>query len=266
MSKIEVIYAPIQSVPGREISEDFKEQVIRNYQSGIFTVVPAGNFGPIINSMSSMALLPNIISVAATDNDGSFVADFSSRGIPGNVIVKPTISAPGIDQITGSHSGITQIKENRNQKIKYLTKRQVYLQWGRIITTRELRTLQKSAYILSGTSMAAEKIAQLIALILQFLKENKINYDSNYVMRILKNIANPINHCLEHEVGYGFINIHILKRYFDKLCKSNDRTDEQRDIWPMNLERVKLTGKGVGMLRLDNTVSDHFDISKNISR
>lgn len=262
MSKTDIILAPIQSVPGKENSLNIIDSIQKGFEAGIITVVPAGNFGPIINSLSPLALIPNVISVAAADNNGTMIADFSSRGIPSNIHIRPFLSAPGIDRITESHSGVTQIIKKRNPKIKYLTKRQVYLQWNRIIPTKELKYLRENAYILSGTSMAAESAAQLIALLIQFLKENSLTYTPDFIKDVLEDICQPIPNYEAHETGVGFFNFLILKKYLNNICNGDFESDSSKNLWQKGLRFVKLSGRGVTIVRLDNTKNYDIDYTK----
>jgi len=90
---------PISLSPWLTVDSGVKEEIKRAVNEGVCVVVAAGNFGPLINTLSPHALIKDVISVGAASIDGHTLADFSSRGIPGNEYCKPTIVAPGIDLI-----------------------------------------------------------------------------------------------------------------------------------------------------------------------
>jgi len=74
----------------------YRADVAALLAAGILPVFSAGNNGPEANSIGSPASYPESLAVGAVDQDRS-VASFSSRGpSPWNVI-KPDVSAPGVD-------------------------------------------------------------------------------------------------------------------------------------------------------------------------
>lgn len=70
----------------------------RAYDAGMMVVFAAGNSGPNQDTLNPYSASPCAISVAAGDKSG-FLADFSSRGIPGDPYHKPDITAPGVQII-----------------------------------------------------------------------------------------------------------------------------------------------------------------------
>jgi serine protease AprX len=64
------------------------------HAAGLTVVFGAGNDGPATDSLNAFSANPKAISVAAGDKDGH-LAFFSSRGVPGSELWRPTVTAPG---------------------------------------------------------------------------------------------------------------------------------------------------------------------------
>ena len=71
----------------------------RAHDAGMVVVFAAGNHGPGPNSLNPYCVAPWVICVAAGHKDGRTLADFSSRGVPGDALYHPTITAPGVDVV-----------------------------------------------------------------------------------------------------------------------------------------------------------------------
>ena len=72
-------------------------QAVKNaIDAGIVVVVAAGNSGPGMGTVASPGVAPEAITVGAINETGC-LAPFSSRGTPDSLLIKPEISAPGVD-------------------------------------------------------------------------------------------------------------------------------------------------------------------------
>jgi serine protease AprX len=64
------------------------------HAAGLTVVFGAGNDGPATDSLNAFSANPKALSVAAGDK-GGHLAFFSSRGVPGSDLWRPTVTAPG---------------------------------------------------------------------------------------------------------------------------------------------------------------------------
>lgn len=154
------------------------------YDAGLTVVFAAGNEGPGDNTLNPYSVAPWVIGVAAGNKDGSTLADFSSRGIVGDPLYRPTITAPGVD----------------------------------IVSTRALNTVLPilgapsdinldPAWIpyyttMSGTSMATPQVAGICALLLSA----KPSLTPAQIKAALVNTATPMPSYGPHQVGAGYVN------------------------------------------------------------
>src|SRR6185295_14867002 len=84
--------------PGAGAQYDPNEPVQRGigalYDAGITVVFSAGNAGPVTDSINIFSVNPKAISVAASSKALHGTA-FSSRGVPGHSLLRPTVTTPG---------------------------------------------------------------------------------------------------------------------------------------------------------------------------
>ena len=184
---------------------------------GITVVFAAGNEGPGQNTLNPYSVAPWVISVAATCklgvadptnsedhcmlDDGSdpleptdneprahVLADFSSRGIPGDALYHPDISAPGVHIVsTRAATGtvINALDLNHDARICNIS------------------ALNQPFYTCaSGTSMASPHIAGVVAL-MQEAAGGKLS--PAQVASALTSTARPLPGYATWEVGAGYV-------------------------------------------------------------
>lgn len=192
--------------PHDPINEATKE--VRN--KGVTVVFSAGNEGPGENTLNPYSVAPWVIGVAAgcktvadptnsavhcVDGDSLstgprryLLADFSSRGIPGDRLYQPTILAPGVHIVsTRASTGTTLNALDANHDARNCNV-----------------ALANVAYYTcaSGTSMASPHVAGVVAL-MQQAGNNRLKPDE--VKRILAATAVPMPGYFEYEVGAGYL-------------------------------------------------------------
>lgn len=184
---------------------------------GITVVFAAGNEGPGQNTLNPYSAAPWVISVAAgcklyvddpTNSeshcmldDGSnplvptnneprdhVLADFSSRGIPGDPLYHPDITAPGVHIVsTRASTGTVLNGSDANHDARICA----------------ISVLNEPFYTCaSGTSMAAPHIAGVVAL-MQEAAGGKLS--PSQVLNALTSTARPLPGYAAWEVGAGFV-------------------------------------------------------------
>jgi serine protease AprX len=184
---------------------------------GITVVFAAGNEGPGPNTLNPYSVAPWVISVAAGckigvddptnseahcmlddgrdplvpfDNEprAHVLADFSSRGVPGDPLYHPDITAPGVHIVSDRASTGTVLNGldlNHDARICNIS-----------LTNQAFYTCA------SGTSMATPHITGVVAL-MQEAAGGRLKPDQ--VLRILTSTARPLAEYAEWEVGSGYV-------------------------------------------------------------
>jgi serine protease AprX len=154
------------------------------HDAGLVVVFAAGNDGPNNNTLNPYSVAPWVIGVAAGTKDGK-LADFSSRGVPGDPLLHPTITAPGVDIVsTKSSSGLVLNLLGTKKDVQYIPPQ--YLPY---YTTA------------SGTSMATPHISGVAALML----EANPRLTPDQVKSLIVKTARPMSGYQEYQVGAGYV-------------------------------------------------------------
>jgi serine protease AprX len=152
--------------------------------AGLVVVFAAGNDGPDQNTLNPYCVAAWVICVAAGQKDGHTPADFSSRGIPGDAVYHPTITAPGVD--IAAARATTGIVINTFFAVD-------------LINLGADAVYYAAA---SGTSMAAPHVSGTVALMLE---ANPV-LTPDQVKSALEVTATPMPGYQEYEVGAGYLN------------------------------------------------------------
>ena len=183
----------------------------RVHDRGITVVFAAGNDGPDQNTLNPYSVAPWVIGVAAscsiTDSfarathcqPGGMLADFSSRGIPGDPFYHPTVTAPGVHVISARASTGTVLNTSDAPHDFDLT------------SSCGLRTEFAPYYTCaSGTSMATPHVTGVVAL-MQERADGGLTPDQ--VRSILVQTADRMAGYATFEVGAGLVNaLEAVKR------------------------------------------------------
>ena len=184
---------------------------------GIAVVFAAGNEGPGENTLNPYSAAPWVISVAAgcklyvpdptnseshcmlddgsdplvpTDNEprAHVLADFSSRGIPGDPLYHPDITAPGVHIVsTRASTGTVLNGSDANHDVRICA----------------ISALNQPFYTCaSGTSMASPHIAGVVAL-MQEAAGGRLT--PSQVLNALTSTARPLPGYAAWEVGAGYV-------------------------------------------------------------
>jgi serine protease AprX len=196
-------------ITGAYDAEDPVNRATRKlYDAGIAVVFAAGNEGPAENTLNPFSAAPWVLSVAAgcklyvadPTNSVSLCEDasnagrapvltyFSSRGIPGDPLVHPDITAPGANVVSARASmGLVM---NSTDLLGDAQDCQLSLQHFSYYTCA------------SGTSMAAPVITGIIAL-MEEASRGRLTPEQAY--RALTRTARPLAGYAEWEQGAGYV-------------------------------------------------------------
>lgn len=153
------------------------------HDAGMAVVFASGNEGPGNNTLNPYSVAPWVIGVAAGNKDGSTLGDFSSRGIPGDDLYHPTITAPGVAIVAARAPNTVLPVLGLPDDLS------IDPAWIPYYTT------------MSGTSMATPHVAGVLALML----EAKPSLTPDQLKDILVQTAKPMAGYQEFEVGAGYI-------------------------------------------------------------
>nr|WP_255574275.1 S8 family serine peptidase [Halobacillus sp. Nhm2S1] len=155
------------------------------HDKGMIVTFAAGNEGPEENTLNPYSAAPWVISVAAGTKDRQ-LADFSSRGVSGDQLLHPDITAPGVDIIaTKSSTGLVLNTLGFTTDIQYIEPENLLY-----YTTS------------SGTSMATPHVSGVLAL----MREAAPNLSPAEALGVLQGTADLMSGYDYHEVGAGYMN------------------------------------------------------------
>lgn len=174
------------------------------HDAGIVVLFAAGNEGPAENTLNPYAVAPWVIGVAAGKKDGKTLADFSSRGIPGDPLYHPTLTAPGVG--IAAARATTGVAMNAFFALDLL----------------DIGTDALHYAVASGTSMATPHVAGTVALML----EANPSLGPDLVKQALVDTASPMPGYAEHEVGAGYLNAYEAVA---KAARMSARVGRYRD-------------------------------------
>jgi serine protease AprX len=160
------------------------------HDGGLVVVFAAGNDGPNSNTLNPYCVAQWVICVAAGEKNGSTLADFSSRGVPGDALYQPTITAPGVD--IAAARATTGIVMNTFFAVDLIN----------------LGTDAAYYTAASGTSMATPHVSGTVALMLE--ADPALTPDQ--VKSALKQTVTPMPGYQQHEVGAGYLNAYEAVR------------------------------------------------------
>lgn len=156
----------------------------RAYDAGLVVVFAAGNSGPDSNTLNPYCVAPWVICVAAGLKDSRTLADFSSRGVPGDPFYHPTITAPGVNIVAARAT--TGIVINTFFAVD-------------LIDIGTDAVLYAAA---SGTSMATPHVSGTVALML----EANPTLTPDQIKSSLEDTATPMPGYERYQVGAGYVN------------------------------------------------------------
>jgi serine protease AprX len=154
------------------------------HDAGLVVVFAAGNAGPDTNTLNPYCVAPWVICVAAGHKDGQTLADFSSRGIEGDPLYHPTITAPGVDIVAArATTGI-------------------FINAFFVVDVLNIGTDAVYYAAASGTSMATPHVSGTVALML----EANPALTPDQIKSVLEGSASAMPGYAEYQVGAGYLN------------------------------------------------------------
>lgn len=153
------------------------------HDAGMTVVFAAGNSGPGEDTLNPYSVAPWVIGVAAGEKDGRTLAEFSSRGRPGDELYHPTLTAPGVDVVAARSLTCTVCATGIDGDLTGIPPQFV----ARYAT-------------LSGTSMATPHVSGVAAL----MEEANPDLTPDETKQILEATATPMPY-ERFEAGAGYL-------------------------------------------------------------
>ena len=201
-------------------------------EASVVVVFANGNDGPRPNTQNRWASYPWMISVAAAQKDGR-LAGFSSRGIVGDAVVHPTITAPGTG-VGEDPFSTSDINTTGLTAAVVAARSRVNPAANGAYNDKQIPAAFLPNYTqISGTSMAAPHVTGVIANIL----EADPSLLPDETRGIIERTATPLATYDEFEVGAGMANVHAAVDLAFNPSKPYGN--------------FGFTGKGLGLTRAD---------------
>ncbi len=216
------------------------------HDAGMVVVFASGNEGPDDNTLNPYSVAPWVIGVAAGTKDGK-LADFSSRGVEGDTLLHPTITAPGVDIVSARSSTGTVINA-----------------LGAATDATYIEPAYVARYTTSsGTSMATPHMAGVIALMLSA----KPDLHPDLVKNTLTETATPMLDYKEHQVGSGYVQAYNA---VTKALRTNTNMGKFKDpksgkVYPTYSETYTWSGT-VGLGAADAGIDTHDFYDFNVGQ
>jgi serine protease AprX len=176
--------------------------------AGMVVVFAAGNSGPRSDSLNPYSVAPWVIGVAAGNRTERTLADFSSRGVHGDSLYQPTITAPGVDIVAADG-------------------------------------FSSDAYASSsGTSMASPHVAGVVALMLQANPQ----LTPAAVRQILRDTATPMPEYSVYTAGAGYVDAYAATARaaaVKRIKKHRDRHGNEIDVYVTSQSFEGIVGPAV---------------------
>jgi serine protease AprX len=172
------------------------------HDAGLVVVFAAGNAGPDSNTLNPYCVAPWVICVAAGDKDGATLADFSSRGVPGDSLYHPTLTAPGVN--------ITAARATTG----------IFINTFFAVDLVSIGTDAVSYTVASGTSMATPHVSGVVALMLE--ANPALNPDQ--VKSVLQETATMMSGYQQYEVGAGYLNAYQAVNAVRLMAESGNQS------------------------------------------
>jgi serine protease AprX len=198
------------------------------YSKGIVVTFAASNSGPDENTLNQYAIAPWVINVAAGTPTHQ-LADFSSRGVAGDPIKTPDITAPG----------------------------------SNIISTRALNTplpamgpvldaSHPEYYVyyasMSGTSMATPFVAGVVGLLLEVNPQ----LSPDQIETIIRQSADDMPGYQKHQVGDGYINVKAAVELAKTTLGNRNDFMQGNTVWSSQGEWLPVADTDAGINYLNS--------------
>jgi serine protease AprX len=192
--------------------------------AGMIVVFAAGNSGPRSDSLNPYSVAPWVIGVAAGNRTERTLADFSSRGVHGDSLYQPTITAPGVDIVAADF-------------------------------------LASDGYVSSsGTSMASPHVAGVAALMLQANPA----LSPAAVKQILKDTATPMPEYSVYTAGAGYVDAYAATQRaaaVKRIKKHRDKNGNEIDVYVTTQTFEGIVAPAAGAYNGVATANQPFDVA-----